>query len=118
MNHTLFFRVFVVLSAIIASTCLVSARSLNLEDVSGVHRINKRSFHTLGCLGDYDTAGFSRLDRLCEDCYDMYRDSQVRAMCRSSCFTTDTFKKCAEALLVNMEEEKLGDVVNRLYGRD
>lgn len=44
--------------------------------------IFKRSFAGLGCLGVYDKAKFARLDRVCEECYQLYREPDVHTACR------------------------------------
>lgn len=45
-------------------------------------QIIKRSFVGLGCLGVYDKAKFARLDRICEDCYQLYREPDIHTACR------------------------------------
>ncbi|KFM72109.1 Ion transport peptide-like protein, partial [Stegodyphus mimosarum] len=40
-------------------------------------REGKRSFSELGCMGVYDKAKFARLDRVCEECYQLFRESDV-----------------------------------------
>lgn len=45
-------------------------------------QIIKRSFVGLGCLGVYDKAKFARLDKICEDCYQLYREPDIHAACR------------------------------------
>jgi len=44
--------------------------------------LHKRSFASLGCMGDYDKAKFARLDRVCDECYQMFREPDVHTMCR------------------------------------
>lgn len=44
--------------------------------------IFKRSFAGLGCLGVYDKAKFARLDRVCEECYQLYREPGIYTACR------------------------------------
>lgn len=44
--------------------------------------IFKRSFAGLGCLGVYDKAKFARLDRVCEECYQLYREPDIHTACR------------------------------------
>lgn len=48
-------------------------------EAKGVH---KRSFAGLGCLGVYDKAKFARLDRVCEECYQLYREPDIHSACR------------------------------------
>ena len=44
--------------------------------------LQKRSFSQIGCLGIYDKAKFTRLDRICEECYQLYREPELHGMCR------------------------------------
>ena len=44
--------------------------------------LHKRSFASLGCMGDYDKSKFARLDRVCEECYLMFREPDIHNMCR------------------------------------
>ncbi|KAI1285174.1 Ion transport peptide-like [Halotydeus destructor] len=79
--------------------------------------IQKRSFSQLGCLGVYDKAKFARLDRVCEECYQLYREPELQYMCRNDCFRNDIFTRCVDALLLGHEQEKLTAMVSDLYGK-
>lgn len=48
-----------------------------------VHHLTKRSFFDIQCKGVYDKSIFARLDRLCEDCYNLFREPQIHTLCRS-----------------------------------
>lgn len=65
----------VIFSIIVSVICLLSSgvKSANLH---------KRSFAQLGCMGEYDKAKFARLDRVCEECYQMFREPDIHTMCR------------------------------------
>ncbi|XP_015785390.1 CHH-like protein isoform X1 [Tetranychus urticae] len=82
----------------------------------GPMRMDKKSdgFLEVGCYGDYDKAMFARLDRLCEECYELYRVPDLFTQCRQSCFRNDYFPKCIEALMVTNEKEKLMEMVDIL----
>ena len=41
-----------------------------------------RSFTILGCLGDYDLSKFAQLDRICDECYILYREPELNFSCR------------------------------------
>ncbi|GBO28289.1 hypothetical protein AVEN_179260-1 [Araneus ventricosus] len=58
---------------------------------ASVDREVKRSFSDLGCMGVYDKAKFARLDRVCEECYQLYREPEVHTSCRSNCFKNELF---------------------------
>lgn len=75
-------------------------------------RVNaKRSYVDLRCRGMYAPRIFAQLDRICEDCYNLYRDAEVHNMCRSGCFTTQTFRNCLQNLLLDKESEFYQELV-------
>ena len=49
---------------------------------TGVSVMNKRSYSDLQCRGIYDASIFARLERVCEDCYNLYKDDEVLGLCR------------------------------------
>lgn len=50
---------------------------------SGIdHPLSKRSFFDIQCKGVYDKTIFARLDRVCEDCYNLFREPQLHTLCR------------------------------------
>jgi hypothetical protein len=56
------------------------------------------------CQGRYDTAIFTTLNRVCEDCYNLYKEPEVHGLCRSGCFSTSYFQRCLQALLLEEDE--------------
>ncbi|KAG8187780.1 hypothetical protein JTE90_025818 [Oedothorax gibbosus] len=77
----------------------------------------KRSFSDLGCMGVYDKAKFARLDRVCEECYQLFRESDVHTSCRSNCFKNDIFTQCVDVLLLRKDQQRLDGMVDILYGK-
>lgn len=67
------------LVALAGSSTSHKASSGGQVEAKGVH---KRSFAGLGCLGVYDKAKFARLDRVCEECYQLYREPDIHSACR------------------------------------
>merc|ERR1712243_309660 len=43
------------------------------------------------CRGRYDTAIYTTLDNICEDCYNLYKEPDVHSMCRADCFSSGYF---------------------------
>ncbi|GLV40135.1 Ion transport peptide [Carabus blaptoides fortunei] len=82
-----------------------------------VHHLTKRSFFDIQCKGVYDKSIFARLDRLCEDCYNLFREPQIHTLCRSQCFSTQYFKGCLESLLLTEESDKFNQMVEYLGKR-
>ena len=69
------------------------------------------------CRGRYDTAIYTQLDNICEDCYNLYKEPDVHSYCRSGrcsvvtllylyghdredCFSSSYFQRCLQALLL------------------
>ncbi|XP_026463665.1 ion transport peptide-like [Ctenocephalides felis] len=82
------------------------------------HSILKRSFFDIQCKGVYDKGIFARLDRICEDCYNLFREPQLHALCKKECFTTDYFKGCMESLQLNDEIELIQTYIKQLHGAE
>ena len=59
--------------------------------MTGVSHLNKRSYADLQCRGIYDASIFARLERVCEDCYNLYKDDEVLGLCRYFHFFTEHF---------------------------
>ncbi|XP_047996720.1 CHH-like protein isoform X2 [Leguminivora glycinivorella] len=76
------------------------------------HHVARRSFFNLQCKGVYDAAIFARLDRICDDCYNLFREAQLYTLCRAKCFTTPYFKGCMESLYLYDEEEQIDQMVD------
>lgn len=46
------------------------------------HSLSKRSYFDINCKGLYDKSIFARLDRICQDCYSLYREPELHSLCR------------------------------------
>lgn len=46
------------------------------------HHFTKRSFFDIQCKGVYDKSIFAKLDSICEDCYNLFREPQLHNLCR------------------------------------
>uniref|UniRef100_A0A7G3AA75 Putative crustacean chh/mih/gih neurohormone family n=1 Tax=Lutzomyia longipalpis TaxID=7200 RepID=A0A7G3AA75_LUTLO len=71
------------------------------------HTLSKRSsFFDIECKGVFNKSIFFRLDRICEDCYSLFREPQLHSLCKENCFGNEYFTGCVEALLLEEEFEK------------
>ncbi|RXG54164.1 Crustacean hyperglycemic hormone [Armadillidium vulgare] len=61
----------------------------------------KRRIFDTSCKGFYDRGLFAQLDRVCEDCYNLYRKPHVAAECRRDCYTTEVFESCLKDLMMH-----------------
>lgn len=43
---------------------------------------HKRDYEALECRGMYDHGIFTKLNRICDDCYNLYKDVEVHHYCR------------------------------------
>lgn len=55
------------------------------------HPLGKRSFFDIQCKGVYDKSIFARLDRICEDCYNLFREPQLHMLCKYVSLSTIMF---------------------------
>ncbi|XP_076282755.1 ion transport peptide isoform X2 [Lasioglossum baleicum] len=97
-------------------TLLLVTSCIGLTDagILNGHPLGKRSFIDIQCKGIYDKSIFARLDRICEDCYNLFREPQLHQLCRQSCFGTQYFTSCIQALLLEDEKEKFEEMADYL----
>ena len=51
--------------------------------------LSKYSFTEISnCKGVYDVRKYARLNSICDDCYNLFRDPEVHSLCRYDVFTT------------------------------
>uniref|UniRef100_T1KUT4 Ion transport peptide-like protein n=1 Tax=Tetranychus urticae TaxID=32264 RepID=T1KUT4_TETUR len=60
--------------------------------------LHKRKFES-SCDGKFDLSQYARLDRVCEDCLELYKDYGLHETCKSNCFNNVIFTKCATSVL-------------------
>ncbi|XP_011504850.1 PREDICTED: ion transport peptide-like [Ceratosolen solmsi marchali] len=101
-------------------TLLLFTSCLGIADAGALmgHPFSKRSFMDIQCKGVYDKSLFARLDRICEDCYNLFREPQLHTLCRKNCFTSDYFKGCLDVLLLQDEMEWIQTSIKQLHGAD
>lgn len=65
-------------------TLLLISSCFGIADAGVImgHPLGKRSYIDLGCKGVYDKSIFARLDRVCEDCYNLFREPTLHTLCR------------------------------------
>ncbi|XP_074601181.1 ion transport peptide [Brevipalpus obovatus] len=91
-----------------------SAQALT-DDILVARRANSEDFfQEIGCEGAFDGSKFARLERLCEECYQMYRLPDLFSKCRQDCFSNEVFPRCIEALMVTDEKNKLHQMIHTL----
>ncbi|XP_076066853.1 molt-inhibiting hormone-like [Oratosquilla oratoria] len=66
----------------------------------------KRSLFDATCMGSYDRQMYKQLDRVCDDCYNLYRKPYVQVECRRGCFANDVFEQCLYDLLLQDAAEE------------
>ncbi|CAM1319327.1 ITP (predicted) [Pycnogonum litorale] len=68
--------------------------------------IYKRSFVAFNCMGKYDVSLLAKLERVCSDCFNLYREPELTMLCSKKCFVNEYFDGCLDAL-VQEEERKI-----------
>ncbi|ROT60582.1 crustacean hyperglycemic hormone 3 precursor [Penaeus vannamei] len=74
----------------------------------------KRTTSFSSCTGVYDRELLARLDRVCEDCYNLYRDVGVAAECRSNCFHNEVFLYCVDYMYRPRQRNQYRAALQRL----
>ncbi|XP_053208815.1 ion transport peptide-like [Panonychus citri] len=87
--------------------CVLNVQSVNIH-------LAKRSFDKASCNGSYNIQYYARLDRICEECYQLYRESHLHSSCKANCFKNDIFTKCVIALLLGDKQKEFENMVNEL----
>lgn len=83
------------------------------------HDVQKRSsFFDIDCKGVFNKSIFFRLDRICEDCYSLFREVELHSLCKKQCFTTEFFKGCLEALQLQDEVNAIKSYIKLVNGAD
>ncbi|CAG2108125.1 unnamed protein product, partial [Medioppia subpectinata] len=72
----------VILSTKLVTISIIALVLIIMVSSSDCRDLHKRTFAGLGCLGVYDKAKFARLDRVCEECYQLYREPDLHSSCR------------------------------------
>ncbi|XP_066963259.1 crustacean hyperglycemic hormones A-like [Macrobrachium rosenbergii] len=75
------------------------------------HGADKRAAIDRSCKGIYDRGIFMMLDRVCEDCYNLYRKPYVGVDCRKRCYRNATFRQCLNDLLLKDNFDSYADLV-------
>nr|AAQ24526.1 crustacean hyperglycemic hormone 2 precursor [Penaeus monodon]AAQ24528.1 crustacean hyperglycemic hormone 2 precursor [Penaeus monodon] len=84
------------------------------DSLSEDQSISKRSIWFNSCTGVYDRELLVRLDRVCEDCYNLYRDVGVAAECRSNCFHNEVFLYCVDYMFRPRQRNQYRAALQRL----
>nr|AKA64489.1 crustacean hyperglycemic hormone precursor [Palaemon carinicauda] len=72
-----------------SATAALRSPTLNLK---------KRAILDQSCKGIFDRELFKKLDRVCDDCYNLYRKPYVAIDCRESCYQNLVFRQCIQDL--------------------
>ncbi|XP_076066847.1 molt-inhibiting hormone-like isoform X2 [Oratosquilla oratoria] len=65
--------------------------------------LTKRSLFDASCKGSYDRQMYKQLDRVCDDCYNLYRKPQVEFECSRDCFRSEMFQMCVLNLRLDFD---------------
>jgi len=83
------------------SLLLGSADARNMFSPSATRQRSEEEGNSLGCSSSPSLRILKYLDRICDDCYMLYRDSDVYQLCRSDCFSSRFFLGCMDVMMVS-----------------
>merc|ERR1711976_1001239 len=79
------------------------------------HRYGNDASNPLGCSASPSLRVLKYLDRICDDCYMLYRDPDIYQMCRSDCFNNRFFLGCMDVMMVSkVTRHKAAGFVNMI----
>ncbi|KAG8182257.1 hypothetical protein JTE90_024190 [Oedothorax gibbosus] len=61
----------------------------------------EESHKSSGCLGIYDRYKMAHLERVCDECFELYKEQGIHKSCRSHCFGSKTFFDCMDAVALD-----------------
>nr|BBC21005.1 sinus gland peptide A precursor [Penaeus vannamei] len=102
-------------SAIMASLLLLlaassaapaDALSAPAAGLGADHGLSKRSLFDPSCSGVFDRQLLRRLRRVCDDCFNVFREPNVAIDCRENCYNNEVFRQCmAYVVPANLHDE-------------
>nr|BAJ23164.1 crustacean hyperglycemic hormone precursor [Metapenaeus ensis] len=90
------------------------ARFVDDGDLADTHALGKRTLFDASCTGVYDRHLLLRLSRVCDDCYNVFREPNVSTECRSNCYNNLVFRQCMEYIVPNHLHEEHRLAVQRV----
>ena len=55
------------------------------------------------CRGLYNPSAYQKLENICSDCYNLYKEPEVYTYCMSGCFDSSYFLTCVKGLMIEEE---------------
>lgn len=109
-------------------TLIIIIASLNryhfcdAADVSDIRRLRIRAAMSdpieESCKGSLDFNGFSKLDKICKDCFNLIREPEIYQLCRSGCFGTGYFYACMDTILLKAElKSEVANLLEDMHGQ-
>ena len=75
-----------------------------------IEKIEPQSFSKSSeCRGLYNPSAYKKLELICTDCYNLFKESEVYTYCMSGCFASPFFLTCVRSLM--MEEDMVKELV-------
>merc|ERR1712012_90721 len=93
----------------------VIATLFSIGTVDARLRFGPDASNPLGCSASPSLRILKYLDRICDDCYMIYRDTDIYHMCRSDCYNNRFFLGCMDVMMVSKRtRSKAASFVNMI----
>lgn len=66
------------------------------------------------CRGLYNPSAYKRLELICSDCYNLFKETEIYSFCMTGCFDSPVFFTCVRRLM--LEEDMVMELV-RMVGK-
>ncbi|XP_037077492.1 ion transport peptide-like [Pollicipes pollicipes] len=77
---------------------------------------SKRSYLDIQCRGVFNKSVYSKLNAICKDCFELYKDPELHGLCRQDCFGSRYFEGCVEALQLTGQRATFSRWIRTLRG--
>ena len=75
-----------------------------------INKIKPKSIKSSSeCRGLYNPSAYKKLENICTDCYNLFKEPEVHTFCMSGCFDSSFFMTCVKSLM--MEEDMVRELV-------
>uniref|UniRef100_A0A2D0PE75 U4-Eretoxin-Ek1a_1 n=1 Tax=Eresus cinnaberinus TaxID=175337 RepID=A0A2D0PE75_ERECI len=75
-----------------------------------------QEFYDLHCMGVYNEDKFAYVTKICDKCYELFSEEEVRTLCRSDCFKSSNFRQCVDSLVLQDDQLILAKIIEELHG--
>jgi len=79
-------------------------------------RVKRSSFLDIQCHGAFNKSIYAKLNTICDDCYELYKEPELHGLCREDCFSSRYFHGCVQTLRLESQSKMFSAWIQTLHG--